>query len=397
MKSNILWSVLLVNLLSLAVLLGYVAMNPAEVKAYGTNPLAKIEDALWQDVARQLEEDPEFREFSEAFGIESPMRVRSRTTTVYEIADAEAGDSRPPTREQVEGRPPPRRTDLDEEDGPAIVETRFVGPLRDRLRVAPPPEDFYPFRVERRTYPNDDEMEVEILVLNRSGRLWRNATIVIGGEGRAHPPQIFEIDNWRMEGRARLRYRFPRDEVEERLRLLRVLAVRGEAIASPLLQTARPMDESAPTPRPGAEADDRIAISFEGTAEVPAMLDLPEATDETLEALLADVQTAHGHALEVQERLNRIALQINEHGARAATATETFSEEASALLGAREAFDSSVIALSVRLARSGDPGVRDLQDSLRGMSEALFSRLDAFERQVRGALPDFALEDYAAE
>jgi hypothetical protein len=389
-KNNILWTILLLNLLAIGAFLAYVGFNPVEFRAIAP----RMGEVLAAEAAGKIEAVAQVR----------PTPAASETPAGEE-------PRRPPAR-----RPPARTGDSElEGEGVKVVTARYIGPLSHPLEEEPPPMALYPFGVERRTYPSPSEIEVLIRMRNLSGFYWEKATVVFRSADPAIVPQVFEVEDWSLDGYARFAYRFPREQLEARMKMLRVRAIYGEK-ADTYQSRALHQERLALLERMGDDPEaqqrfyDAIGVTdgMEGTEagrrSAEFMLTIPDrvriadiprptvsADSDDRRAALALYNDFRTHAEGLEAELYRFIDIINTQGP-ATLAEGAGAEQLEAIRAQKEAFDKLGLDLLLSVSRSQDQQVRTLRAASESVSSSLILLLDAATKQIRYLDPTFSFE-----
>jgi hypothetical protein len=186
-------------------------------------------------------------------------------------------EEKPAATSAADSRRPPRRPPTKEEAA-KNTETenrfrytrkgRYVGPIEELPAGKPPRRELYPFNIARRTFPSPGTITVEIAVQNLSGGHWKTAYVAMRAD--TGQPQMFEIVDWGLDEVVGLDYTFPSNEINERIRNLRVVSVSGEqreSALADLLSRSRQRYVEALTPE---EAEMQYASG--GTLSAPGLL-----------------------------------------------------------------------------------------------------------------------------
>ncbi|MDK2973137.1 MAG: hypothetical protein PWP23_2892 [Candidatus Sumerlaeota bacterium] len=405
MKKNILWTILLFNLLAAGAFLAYVGMNPVEFRA----------------IAPRMGEVIAFGTADAASKINVPAAMKSGAGTSQK-KDAEG--NKPPAKR------PPRKGEeggFPESDLP-VAEARFAGPLSFPLSEQPPPLALYPFGVEKRTYPSADEMEVTILMRNFSGYYWEKANVVFKSADPSVVAQVFEVEDWTIDGYARFKYRFPKAELKPRMNKLRVRAIygeRSETMQSKMLNEERMALLGNLSDNPGAfyeaigVADGKggvlgvwakatsvlqgdgsapsgpaeFAIAIPDTHTRIASIPAPEleASTEERQQVLDRYNQFVAKASDLESQVYDLLEAVNKEG-KDALASEDGQERIAAIIDSKEALDEIGLDLSLLIGRSSDSGLKVLSPGIGAVSESILELIETATAQLRYLDPAFSLD-----
>lgn len=386
-KANVLWAVLLINLLSLTGAGAYVAMRTPELRGF-----------------------LEFRSGAPGPKPKASATKASATKTTSKMV-ASSGDSVPPPREVL---PPPRATDSGAEDElMPTVEARPLGPSTAPVTEDAPPPQLYPFAARRRTFPDDKTVEVEFLIQNVSQRFWAPANVVFRSPGYPRN-EVFRIDRWRLNEIALVRYRFPKSELENRLKLLRIVAVTGETIDTPIgeegaaqrvnllrrLTASQGGDrglmaimegasaalngpDGKPDPNASGPAMDTLQLTVVGFDGFSNDWKPPfeATTDERREAARLLTET-HATARRIKDDLEVLAKALGEEGYQKAIAGEG-GQAVVRVNDAKRQFEEQATKANLALSRSRDQDIRKAQADLDRWADSVVSSLESATTQVR--------------
>ncbi|MBI5154059.1 hypothetical protein HZA57_02385 [Candidatus Poribacteria bacterium] len=445
-KYSILWFVLFLNLASVGAGLGYVAYRPAIVRdvfsggRFSRQLEASIESA--QKQALPLDDKP-------ATGTPTPKGPTPRATpppkgTGTRAAGAGAAgttsaaktpppkDRRPPKKAPAASKEPTEESIRKIEPS---VTAKYVGTASDVVATDAPIPELYPFAVRRRTFPNADEMEVEILIQNLSGYFWSKAFVVLKSPDFPKA-EVFEIADWGIDQVALVPYRFPKDETQARLRLLRIARVSGEKKESALAgmvgekrgsvagefgtkeTTLQP--RRAPLEQPGllglwarastaVQTSEQPAVTAEAAAKPkPAMssfaIALPEASlipeelPVVLPALTAERRTArdlldssHASARAAQKEIGDFVKLVNEQGFKKAMEGDG-PARIEALRAHLRQFEDQGLKLAALMAKTQDEQISNLEWHVNKMADSLILQIDTVNGEVRKIEPTFSLD-----
>jgi hypothetical protein len=269
----------------------------------------------------------------------------------------------------------------------------------------------------RRTFPDDETVEVEFLVGNFSGRIWNPAEVVLKAPGYPQA-QVFRLENWRLDEIASLKYRFPKAELDRRVGLLRVVEVRGtqrqsargEQVAmdrAALMQNfteqvgadqglmrlfAGAMGAQVPTATPAAEPgtvttpvlkNDKLEVFLPGTPVLSATpaISFDLNTDARLEiaAQWNEILTA---ARTISARCEEIAVRVGTDGYEVAM-RDGGKEALLEIMAAKAKYDETGLDLALAVGRSNDPAVKELQVPLDAVSGEILNVMTALQSQLQ--------------
>ncbi len=392
MKKNLVWITLFIDLLSVAALCAWIILRPVEVRAV-------------------MSMDGETAgKFKGALSSSGPIVVADAQEKVAPPPAPAVEENPGPPPSRPAGPPPPRNTrEREELSRKTPVEAKYTGHWTGVIPDEPPAPELYPFRVDRRRFPDDTSIQVELSVQNASGYYWQDATIVMKSPG--FPRAVgFEVGKWRIDQVARLTYEFPRSEVGARLELLRVVAVSGKRIESSLAShmgqrraemaelygsgeeiEVGSIDTSIETKDAVQSRKFEIVLpeSFDGIRMNAGLRELPDTPDAARAIEL--LSEASGAADAAVETIQDLVGKINETGYE-----ETMTQGGQTLIDqaieSKAAFEKSGIDLALLFSRTEDESVRNLAPALNSMSDDLFLLIDAVERQIRVKDPEFSLE-----
>lgn len=387
-KANALWAVLLVNLLSVTLAGAYVALRAPEIRGL---------------MAMSANDKP------------APKPTASTKGGNAAAPGAKPSGAMPPPREAL---PPPRANDNDEVFEPTI-EARALGPSAAPPTDEPPPPMLYPFQPVRRTFPDDKTIEVELLIQNKSQQFWRPATVTFRSPGYPRS-EMFRIDTWRNNEIALVRYRFPKSELEFRLKDLRVVAVTGETLDTPAgsvaadqrismlrtLDASRGGDRGLMAIMRGASAAlatdqtaapdpnlilDKLTLTIVGYEKVPDQWSPPfdTSTPERVEAskLLTE---AHAKAIAIKRDLEKLGAMMADQGYQRTIAGEG-GEAVLRINAAKVAFEEVALKANLALSRTRDAEVRKAQPALDSWADAVVQSLESAATQVKLVDPKFSI------
>jgi hypothetical protein len=406
-RKNILWGLLLVNLLAAGAGLGYATLRMDHIKGTMKGWKEGITDFTSQSAsAAEPAVDPVDRALSRSSG----PKPRASSDAAPRPANA------PPPRRQAEEAP-------ERGSKAAPIEAAYVAPssLTD-FSNAPAPE-LYPFGVEKRTRPTAGEIEVELLVQNASGYFWQTAYVVVRAPDYAEAP-TFEIKDWPIDGLAVLRYRFPADQLNQRMRNLRIVAVTGNRLDSPLAANVSrqrealvrefgTQDSALDEIRQSVESDTAEKARASAEAErlrkagmikiaLPTGPGISEAFTSPIpntqkgtpqDDAVALLREAHQAALTAQQEIHRAVELVNAEGLDVALAPGAAAS--ASVENARAAiaqFEDAGGRLNRLLATARAEGLPLTRTRLNEYADVLITLIDTVERQVTPYRADFTLQ-----
>lgn len=340
-------------------------------------------------------------------------------------ADKPAATKRPPTRAEMEKKAG---------DAAAVVaarRARLIGPVTQFNSEEAPPADLYPITIVRRTFPDAATMSVEIAVKNLSGNVWRSAYITIKSP-KVPEGTLYEIRDWQLDEVVGLEYRFPRGEVQDRMRDLRIVSVSGDrresALAdriaqsrlkavgaedSRMLQGRRRTGDALAAPGLLAMLGDfqqpvtGIQVSYaEGRAPVarPLSIRIPEEALLTPEPEITLRQTSeerrevvelarayHQQGIEVQNHLKALVEQINAAPYREAM-NAGGKDSLESLRASLKEFNTLGLQLATRTRRSTDADIRSASSVVGATSTKLVRQMEAVEAAIKPVDPAFRIQ-----
>jgi len=335
--------------------------------------------------------------------------------------------SRPPTKQEFEQR-------LAREEGTYqnLRTGRYVGPVDEAGTSEPPPPGFYPIKINRRTYPDANSITVELAVQNASGTHWKTAYVTLRSSQVAKA-QLFEIEDWKIDEVVGLEYTFPRTEIQQRMRNLRVLSVSGQeresALANMLSNNRRKLLEegnlsmsqlrerrgdvlAAPgllsylgrfqTPFTGIQIEPvamieprerTLQITLPEDQQVPENLGftLRETSEERREVGQM-LQEFHQKALDAQNSLRAFAGAVNSNP-RENPLEGSASSELMQLRQDLEEFDQAGLKLAGRIQRSSDKEVRQARQILADLSTRVLNQINTVENSIQSHFAAFHLRE----
>lgn len=391
-KANVLWSVLLVNLLSVTAAGAYVAIRAPEIRGF----------LAYSDGDQ---------------GAPRPAPVRKATASAAGTSTVADTASAPPPREAL---PPTRAEAAAEEDLVHTVEARQLGPSTAPIKDEPPPTMLYPFQPIRRTFPDERNIEVEFLIQNKSQRFWSPANVAMRSPGFPRS-EVFRIEKWRFDEIALIRYRFPKAELESRLKELRVVAVTGETIDTPggsqsadarvnmlrSLSASRGGDRGLMAIMQGASAAmagdkdlaaenpdlvlDGITVTVQGFDGFPATWEPAfEASTPERQELARQMGESHALALTIKDDLQALAKMLGEQGYRRTIAGEG-AQIVVRVNESRRKFEEVVTKANLALSRTRDAELRKAQPELDRWVDAVVQGLEGVSAQVKLVDPKFTI------
>lgn len=285
---KIFWLVLFYNLLAFGLFCLTLILHPAEIKAILVADLDKVTVNATQEIQNAA---PEF-----------------------------AKKTPPP-----KATPPPAKVTNDIDKIKPASEGIFTGDYLQTIEEKAPPPELYPLSISKRQYLEDGSMVVDLFIKNDSGFHFVNALVVLRSEDYPRP-QGFQIPEWRFGEVGLFRYKFPKEDMVERLTNLRVRLVKGEILDSPLTESMRKdrekmhrelLGEANINPDSGEKLNLEeldILIPSE-TAQIPfEMTNRVSAVSEKDRVLVDSISETHELALEVQELMMKFVNDINNDG-----------------------------------------------------------------------------------
>lgn len=398
-RKNLAWFTLLVNLLTAGAAFAWVAVRPAETRALmGSERVAD----RWRELASNAGSlVPQGG--GEAAEDEDVLEVADVKATM-EGQDGAGKPVGPPPRKGAAGPPPRRADDAEAETGTPKtppVETTPLGVWTRPLPAEVPPPELYPFRVDRRKYPDAANIQVELSVQNASGTFWKDATIVLKSPGHSKAV-AFHVGTWRIDQIARLQYVFPKGELDKRITMLRVVSVEGERMESMLSEhISRKRTEIAQ--ELGSKEDVRGAVGEADTSVEPVdPVAFKMAIPESLKPISADVdatgfpETEEGKralqlytdasvaAGEVDKAIRAFVDLVNAKGVTAIDSEEGRDLRRQAL-DAKVRFDQAGMDLALLLSRTKDESLKTRNALINQLSDTLFGLIDSIESQLAAA------------
>jgi hypothetical protein len=406
-NSNLAWLVIFLNLLALGAGLTYVALKPAEVKA----------------VLVVLAEEAREQNKNQGASRSAPRSSPGEVAQASPRGNSPTPD-RPPTQPEgaptpAAGAPPPRSavTAASENQLRPTIEAEFMGPSTSPVRGEQPSPHLYPFRPVRRTFPDDEHVDVEFLIGNFSGRIWNPAEVVLKAPGYPQA-QVFRLENWRLDEIASLKYRFPKAELERRVGLLRVVEVRGtqrqsargEQVAmdrEALMQNfteqvgadqglmrlfAGAMGAQVPAPNSAPEQgtvttpvlkNDKLEVFLPGT---PVLSSNPTSTLELSTEARGEIASKWNEVMNaartISARCEEIAVRVGTEGYEV-TMREGGKEALLEIMAAKAKYDETGLDLALAVGRSNDPAVKELQAPLDAVSTEILNVMTALQTQLQ--------------
>lgn len=332
------------------------------------------------------------------------------------------GDSKPPSKSEADAA---RTKDL---DGVLVSRKgRYVGPVTQPGSSEAPLPELYPFSVNRRTYPDEKSITVEVAVKNASGVQWKTAYVAFRAP-KSKSTHLFEIRDWQIDETVGFDYSFPRTEVQDRLTDLRIVSVSGEkrqsALADRLQQSRRRFVEIANASNAskrrargetlaaggllgalGRMQSPVTGISIQ-TAELrtlsakPVTIQIPEEyrvpgvlalglreTSDERKAVSDLAQKFHVSALAIQDSIDSLgrSLQSQPYD-RAANSgpVGTIRENI-------KAFNAIGVELATKIQTSTDQEVRKVNTLVLDYSRRVSGQVESVESQVKSSDPGFRL------
>ncbi|MCB2155740.1 hypothetical protein KQI84_12720 [bacterium] len=417
---NALWSVLLINLIAVGIAFGYVALEPQKVRDVFSG---KTQTVDFRAMAEQQAKLPARRT--------TQPQTPTRRPTTKEVAEAtpKAPERRPPARR------PPTRSEIQEtntEPEKPIDRAEYVGPALDPITEEPPAPELYPFRVDRRTFPTEDTVKIEMSVQNQSGYHWQTAYVVLKSTD-FDVAEVFRIDEWAIEEVVGIDYVFPRADYTRRLKNLRIIRVSGTRRESALAETigakrqeivkelgtkehlVEAQDPLKPTgllsvwvegtslvqgTRPstgsssgysaaGAVNSLRIKIPEDAIIKAEDAYSVPPTSPDRRKGLEL-LDQIHKSAYTTQSSIRDLTELLNQKSVRAVRTDEGAALVTAASEAMRQ-FNDAGIELTLLASRSDDEAVKEMARRLNRMAEQLVTQADAVESKVRMVEPDFTI------
>ncbi len=395
MKKNLVWITLFIDLLSVTALCGWFVLRPAEVRALAgmdEETTAKLMETITDTGNLVLADAGAATGRSTAGGDSETTGTTPRTV------------GPPPKRPSG---PPPPRANADTE---SVARTAAVavskGIWTGTIPAEPPAPELYPFRVDRRRFPDDTNIQLEMSVQNASGFYWEDATIVFKSPG--FPRAVaFHVGTWRIDQVAKVTYEFPQRELQERVELLRIVAVTGKRTESSLAaHMGKRRAEMAEmygskeqieigqidvSPETGEASEFRVIVpaAFEG---VNTDIDLANLPDTPQGARAKELIAAAGaSATSVADSILLLVEKVNADGYESAMADEESATLLATALKSKGEFEKAGMDLALLCSRTGDESVRGLAPALNQLSDDLFLLIDSVEKQLQVIDPEFSL------
>ena len=420
---NALWSVLFINLLAIGIGFGYIAMEPQKVRDVLSG---RTQPADLRTLAPKAE-------LPARFGGDKPPKEQASEGTAVEPGSSNAASRRPPARKppaRGESPAPSARVEL------PTIRAEYVGPALDPITEDPPAPELYPFRVDRRTFPTPDVVQVEMSLQNQSGYHWKTAYVVL--KSTDYPvAEVFKVEEWAIEQVVGVDYKFPRPELYDRLTNLRVIRVSGERRESALadaigqrreeivrqMGTKENLTETRNRNRPtgllsvwvgaaaavqgggnrpdaqmvpggmnsGMPRTGSLRIQIPEKAIIPDQYDfsVPPTSPERREALEL-LGRVHTSARRAQTNIVDLADLLNQKSFRAVKTTAG-EQMVAAVSDALREFNEAGIELTLLANRNDDPAIKQMSQELNRMAEQLVTQAEAVETSVRLIDPEFSL------
>ncbi len=335
--------------------------------------------------------------------------------------------ARPPSREEIA-----RLGGLSRDSMDVSRTGRFVNHLDKVQTLEPPLPELYPFSINKRTYPDAQSMNVEVVIKNASGTHWKTAYVTLRAPAAPHA-FMFEISEWQIDEVVALNYIFPRTKMEDYIRGLRVVNVSGDkrssALAERLTESRRKIIETntglkrrGPRTRGGVlqapgllglmgsfqepfTGIDVIRVSKKPVQPrileitIPESLYLPlaltvslrETSEERQEAARV-VREFHDAGIEAQNSLHELASHYSEK-----TTTEAFDDKGEAILTSvrdnLDDFNEKGLTLAERALRSKDQEIRDMNNLVTDYSKSILSQIKFIEEKVQLVDPRFFIRE----
>ncbi|MCC5877807.1 MAG: hypothetical protein JJU11_16425 [Candidatus Sumerlaeia bacterium] len=361
----------------------------------------------------------------------------TETAEAFDRRTAAATDSRtgrqqrPPTREEIEAA---SAAPVEETVNIPITRMgRFIGSTSDTPSADAPRQELYPFAIRKRSYPESNVMAIEFAIRNSSGSHWRNAYVTFRSD--RHPQgQRFQIEDWQIDETVGIEYRFPSNEVTERLAGFRLVSISGQRresalaellsqdrnrfleyalISSQSTQVRRRDGDRLTAPgllgmigqfqapvtgiqvRPATvvqQRERRLEITIPREMRIPANLDLVlrETSEERREANAA-MKDFHQHAQNTETAVEAFIAVVNQGGVQS-TSEEGLQRSLQDLRRELDALNRSGERLARLVRLSRDTEVKRLQDVWLDYSRRVVGQLDRVEAEMRRIDPNFEVQ-----
>jgi len=405
-KNQVVWVVVLINLLAVAAGLGYAVMKPAETRAALTGvpvivagparPPAKASKAPAKSGETAQAPAPE----GEAKPAEAKPKVPPKKT------DADSKPAATPPAKK--GTTPPKKAVPNAVPGltksgsgavDPIVEATYAGPYFERITAQPPPPELYPMRLDRRVFPDDENIEVYLAVQNASGYHWKNAFIVLKAPAQKSG-ESFRVDEWPIDKVAMVKYRFPKGELESRMKNLRVVSITGDQVETAM--TAKLAEAREEAARKFGSGEVVVVGNMEDALadlklKMPEGVAIPDTLDFSMAGGNAERETAlqlvgkvHSAALTVHARAQALVDEVNKTGylnsmAEGGNGAARIAE----LRASFRAFEEVGLELATVTAKTMDGEVRKADAPLGMLSDSLSRLRTGLKSQVGALDPKF--------
>lgn len=343
---------------------------------------------------------------------------------------AASGGKKPPTKQEMEAkkRMEANRGKLEEEPTRRALS---LGASPDPINTPPPAAELYPFKVSRRTFPTPDLIRLELNIKNASGTFWQTAYVALRGADPAKTV-VFRVDDWRIDEVVGLDYTFPKEELESRvkdLRVARVTGIKRESALSDLVGDIRSSvvgdtsrggttgGKTTTTTVPdgrtyasvevpgllgllasvrGPSAGLDVRVSSSGGAikdQIPLAIPLEHMLPQTLDiGLFADtpartearklLDEAFAEGQKVQSQLGELIKVLANTPYEEAQKSDIPAIKAK-IAESLATFDKKSLDLAVLANKVKDPKVSDAEAAARGMADKLVKMLTSIEKQVQ--------------
>lgn len=335
---------------------------------------------------------------------------------------------RPPSRAEVEKR----GNTID----PSLMPKRratFVGPTTDPIDGSAPPPSMYPFRVDRRVIPNPSSIRLELSIRNQSGIFWDTAFVALRSAGHEEAI-VFRINDWRLDEVVGLDYTFPKDELEPRLKELRVVRVSGSRRQSALsdLMNEKRNEASGGQPTTVAisgeggsmrasgllgmlavarEAETGVKVQYEAApgassarklpaivfpleatipAEIPLMVDESDPKRKEAAELFRE---SHKAALSIQEDITALIKQVNENADFGAAMKNGGTALQDRIRGNLAAFNKKTLDLALAIERAKDNSLRSVTKANEDLANNVFLMTSSLESDMKRRDPKFSVTE----
>lgn len=327
------------------------------------------------------------------------------------------------------GAPPPRSTAAPTAGQP-LRKAAWLGPSPENVSGTPPNEALYPFSVVRRVFPTPDTIRLELNIRNASGSFWEVATLYFKSERHAQAV-AYRIERWRPEETISLEYTFPKTELEDRLknlRLVRISGLRSSAVLTEMLSDRRigetggsastgktsagsASSVTAPglmglvgamtSPFTGVEVnigggatavpDTPVSIVYPGEHSVadknPLSITGGTADGDRAAELAGKV---HYSALTVQMKLSEFVATV-QNKPFATAMSDGGKDLQDAVIAAQKDFNKASMDLGLLIGRSKEPAVKGLEKPLTQLGQSVYNMVAGVQAQVQYVAPSFVL------